>query len=261
MQKSSNCKIKIFLAICLMALLSLCVGCGGFEPQMPTGKATIQYITKENRMERLTFDDGYLRSTPEMASGTIVANVYKGSQGMLYGKRLINGMYWAKVTTREGVTGWYSPGDKLGEPASRDLNTSSKNYSTTYPVISGISEKAAAKINKDINDYLAAFKYVAGPVGNTLQCRITYNAEDRLSVLFTAGAVISRSYKVADVNNSEFWPTITKYCFIPELHSDVAKENLVAPITDLQYAMVYDLTTGTDYPMMYFLAVKFRLKK
>lgn len=244
MQKSGKAIMKIFLAIFVSVLCLLPIGCGSTKFPESTGKGTIQYVTKDNRMERVLFADGFLRSTPEIASGTIVANVYKGSQGMLYGKRFINGMYWAKVTTREGVTGWYSAGDKEGVEANADLSTLQKNYSMTYPVVSGISEDAAKKINGEITAYLKAFKYVAGPVGNTLQCRVTYNANNLLSILFTAGAVRNRSYKITDINNAGFWSTITKYCFIPELHSDVDKGNMLAPITDLQYGMVFSLTTG-----------------
>ena len=253
MQKNTNWLVKAMLAVCLGALLSVFAGCGNAKPQQEPGKAAIEYITKDNRMERVLFNDGFLRSTPEITSGTIVSNVYKGSQGMMYGKRAINGMYWAKVTTREGITGWYSAGDENGQPAHTDLKTTQKNYSMTYPVISGISSEAAEKINKEITDYIEAFKYVAGPVGNTLQCRVTYNKNHLLSILFTSGAVLNRTYKVTDVNNSEFWQSITKYCFIPELHSDMHKENLVAPLTDLQYAMVFSLTTGKRLSYDYFL--------
>ena len=253
MQKNSNLLIKVVLVICLGTLPGVFSGCGSTKTQKQQNKATIQYITKDNRMERILFNDGFLRSTPEITSGTIVINVYKGSQGMMYGKRFINGMYWAKVTTREGVTGWYSPGDKPGQEANTDLSTTQKNFSMTYPVISGISSQAEEKINKEITEYVEAFKFVAGPVGNTLQCRITYNKDNLLSILFTSGAVRNRIYKVTDVNNHAFWTNIIKYCFIPELNSDMDKVNLVAPITDLQYAMVFSLQTGDRLSYDYFI--------
>ncbi len=256
MRKSGNSILNIILAICFGVFLSIYSGCAGKKPQERNGKATIQYITKDNRMERVLFDEGFLRSTPEITSGTIVANVYKGSQGMMYGKRFINGMYWAKVTTREGITGWYSAGDKEGKPANTDLSTSRKNYKVTYPVIGGIDQSAAGKINKEITDYLTVFKYVAGPVGNTLQCRVTYNKDNLLSIVFTASAIRGRAYKVADVNNIGFWSNVNKFCFIPDLYSDADKVNLVAPLTDLQYAMVFSLVTGQRLSEEVFLEKK-----
>jgi len=91
-------------------LLSL-AGCSVPNNIMPAKKAKIDFINTDHVMERVTFNGGFLRSEPEINSSNTIYPLLKGTQGMLYGKRKINGKEWAKVTTREGYTGWYTASD------------------------------------------------------------------------------------------------------------------------------------------------------
>ena len=63
-------------------------------------------VNREHKMERVIFSGGYLRSLPEEKPETILRPAPEGAQGMIFGKREINGLEWAKVATRDGVTGW-----------------------------------------------------------------------------------------------------------------------------------------------------------
>lgn len=78
--------------------------------------ARVEFVTREHKMERVLFSGGYLRSLPEEKPETILRPAPAGAQGMIFGKREINGLEWAKVATRDGVTGWYTVPAKK-EPA------------------------------------------------------------------------------------------------------------------------------------------------
>ena len=70
--------------------------------------ARVEFVTREHKMERVLFSGGYLRSLPEEKPETILRPAPAGALGMIFGKREINGLEWAKVATRDGVTGWYT---------------------------------------------------------------------------------------------------------------------------------------------------------
>jgi len=238
----------IFFALGLF-VLACCFGCGSQPPSEPddnSGKCTISYVTDSQRMKRITFSGGYLRSSPEILKGNIVVSALKGSKGIIYGERKIDKVEWAKVTTREGTTGWYSVEPKLvdGKLEVQPLDIMEKTYSTTYPQISGVADDVAEKINGEIKKYLAVFKYVVGPVGNNLHCRVTYNKNNILSILFESPFVSYRIYPTEDVNNIGFWENVKKYCFISPLIADAQPKVLYAERSDLQYGFVFDLKTG-----------------
>ncbi len=239
---------KMFLALFSLVLFS-CLGCGQQQPIKTVshdGKCTINYVTDRQRMKRVTISGGYLRSSPEIVADNIIATAYNGSKAIIYGDRKIDKVEWAKVTTREATTGWYSVEPKLidGKYQELPLDIMEKTYITTYPQISGIKEEAAANINKEIKNYLDVYSYVVGPVGNNLHCLVTYNKNNILSILFESPFVSYRIYLTKDVNNSKFWKNVNKYCFISLLRSNAQPNALYAERSDLQYGLVFDLKTG-----------------
>lgn len=231
---------------CMFCLLLLLTGCS----QLPVvgkpaqDRAKIEFVNKDHKMARLIFAGGFLRTSPEMVKENIVLPAPKGSQGIFYGKRKINGIDWAKVTTREGVTGWYGLSKDAKGTAPAALEITNKNYQVSYPQVSGIPEEAAAKINEEIAKYLSVFNYVAGPVGNPLQCQITYNQNNLLSIMFFTPSVRYRYYEVGEINNYKRWQEIRKYCYMTDFYSDAKPDNLYVAINDLQYGMVFDVRTG-----------------
>ena len=243
-------KLKPFFLLLLFLVLLCCFGCGLQQSQSKqsaeAGRCTINYVTDSQRMKRVTFSGGYLRSSPEILKDNIVASALKGSKGIIYGDRQINTLEWAKVTTREGTTGWYSVEPKLidGKKVILPLDIMEKTYSTTYPQIYGVAENVADKINGEIQNYLSVFKYVVGPVGNNLHCRVTYNKNNILSILFESPFVSYRIYPKEDVNNIEFWDNVKKYCYVSPLIADAQPNFLYAERSDLQYGLVFDLKTG-----------------
>jgi len=242
-------KFKLIFLILGLLVLFCCFGCGPQPPSKPAanvGKCTINYVTDSQRMKRVTFSGGYLRSSPEMLKDNILVATPNGSKGIIYGDRQIDKVEWAKVTTREGTTGWYNVEPKLidGKKVVLPLDIMEKTYSTTYPQISGVADDVAAKINEEINNYLTVFKYVVGPVGNNLHCLVTYNKNNVLSILFESPFVSYRIYPTVDVNNIKFWENIKKYCFISSLTADALPNALYAERSDLQCGLVFDLKTG-----------------
>jgi len=246
--------LKKFIALCLGVLLLLSLaGCSVPNNIMPAKKAKIDFINTDHVMERVTFNGGFLRSEPEINPSNTIYPLLKGTQGMLYGKRKINGKEWAKVTTREGYTGWYTASDVKDKNADQSLHTDNKNYQISYPQISGIKEEAAKNINAEIKKYLDIFSYVTGPVGGYLQCRVTYNKNSILSILFTTPKIYYRTYDTKTVQDKDKWTDICKYCRISPLNSVIAETGLTAEVNDLQYAMTFDLTTGKRLTTDYFL--------
>lgn len=242
-------KFKLLFFLLLFFVLLCCFGCGSqpqSKPDAKAGQCTINYVADSQRMKRVTFSGGYLRSSPEMLNDNIVAAALNGSKGIIYGDRQIDNVEWAKVTTREGTTGWYSVEPKVidGKKVVLPLNIMEKTYSTTYPQIGGVAENVAEKINEEIKNYLSVFKYVVGPVGNNLHCRVTYNKNNILSILFESPFVSYRIYPTEDVNNIEFWENVKKYCFVSPLIADAQPKVLYAERSDLQYGLVFDLKTG-----------------
>ena len=242
-------KFKLLFLLLLFFVLLCCFGCGAqpqSKPAAKPGQCTINYVTDSQRMKRVTFSGGYLRSSPEMLKDNIVAAALNGSKGIIYGDRQINTVEWAKVTTREGTTGWYSVEPKLvdGKKVVLPFDIMEKTYSTTYPQITGVADNVADKINGEIKNYLSVFKYVVGPVGNNLHCRVTYNKNNILSILFESPFVSYRIYPKEDVNNIEFWDNVKKYCYVSPLIADAQPNVLYAERSDLQYGLVFDLKTG-----------------
>ena len=251
---------SVFLLVFILVSLG-CWGCGVQSPRALVsheGECVVNYITDSQRMKRVTFSGGYLRSSPEILPGNILAVTRNGSKAIIYGERKIDNVEWAKVTTREGITGWYSvePAIIDGKKTQLPLDIMKKTYITTYPQISGISVDAAAKINAEINNYMEVYNYVVGPVGNNLHCLVTYNKNNLLSILFESPFVNYRIYATKDINNIKFWKNVNKYCFISSLSADAQPNMLQAERSDLQYGMVFDLKTGNRLNYQEFLLPK-----
>lgn len=242
----------IILLMSLLFLLNM-AGCSVPKAIVQEKKAKIDFINTDHVMERVTFNGGFLRTEPEINPSNILYPLLKGTQGIIYGKRKINGKEWAKVTTREGLTGWYTPSDVKEKDADPYLKIDKKNYQISYPQISGISEEAANNINGEIKNYLEAFSYVSGPVGGYLQCRVTYNRNNILSILFTTPKIYYRTYDTKTVQDKKKWETVCKYCRVSPLSPVISDTGLTAQINDLQYAMTFDLTTGKRLTLDYFL--------
>ena len=251
-------KVGKFLIGLIFVLAFLVAGCSKTPPANSNlaGRAEIDFVNKDHRMERINFAGGVLRTAPEVARDNIVLTLPKGSQGIFYGKRKINNIEWAKVTTREGVTGWYGLQKDPREPERAQLafDLTNKNYQVSYPKVSGISEEAATRINDAIANYLSVFNYVTGAVGNPLQCQITYNQKNLLSIMFFAPSVRNRYYGVTDINNTGYWQRIRKYCYMTDFYSALQPDKLYVAISDLQYGMVFDLTSGRRLRYNEFLA-------
>lgn len=243
------------IAVLLLGLMVLLLGSGckqAAKPPVPT-KAQINFVNTDHEMEHIIFSGGYLRSEPELIASNIICPLIKGSQGILYGKRRISKKEWAKVTTREGLTGWYSPADSLDKENNSSLQLRRGNFQRSYPQISGIKEETAQLINAEIANYLEAFKLVVGPVGSNLQCRITYNKHNILSMLFTVPKINYRTYDIGLTQNKKKWEKLNKYCAISPLKAFAASSGLTAEVSDLQYAMTFDLQTGKRLDLAYFL--------
>lgn len=228
-----------------LAILMLVVGCGGSkqkEAAVPTTPEvyTVDYENESHKMERITFAGGYLRTNTTLSPQNITQRLLMGSKGIIYGHRNINGKDWAKVTTREGETGWYCLEDD--DKAVLDINT--RDFIETYPHVNGPRADVAAKINSEINCYKEVFKYMAGPVGNPLRSRVTYNKKNKLSILFECPYISYRNFTTAEVNNVIKWHNWKKYCYISPLLAEARTGILYAQRVDMQYAMTFDLLTG-----------------
>lgn len=219
--------------------------------------ARVEFVTRQHTLERIQFAGGYLRNLPEEKPETILRRAPEGAVGMIFGKREINGLEWAKVATRDGITGWYAvPARKGASPkAKREALKSSKDeYETTYPqVTGGISPQAQDRINQELGNYIGVFRYVTGPVGSALQCQVTYNRNNLLSILFTAPPILQRMVPVTEVNNLANWARLKKYAYVSPLRGGADPSLLRAEKFDLQYALVFDLTTGNRLTLNYFL--------
>jgi hypothetical protein len=220
--------------------------------------ARVEMVTKDHKMERVIFSGGYLHSLPEDVPETIVREVPKGSQGMIYGKRVINGKEWAKVTTRDGVTGWYTApqSNKQKETKSR-LEESDKTYRSMYPrVTGGTTVFVQDTINKELERYLAVYRFVTGPVGNDLKCQVTYNRKGILSLVFSGPPIKYRSYNVSQVNDIENWREVQRYAFLSPLWGSADASVLTAAVTDIRYAMTFDLKTGRRMTIFDFIGTQ-----
>ena len=111
---------------------------------LPGGRpgAQVEFVTRQHSMERIQFTGGYLRNLPEEKPETILRQAPDGARGMIFGKREINGLEWAKVATRDGITGWYTVPARPGASATtkrENLKISKDAYETTYPQVTGKS--------------------------------------------------------------------------------------------------------------------------
>lgn len=226
-------------------------------PGEGTQGARVEFVTRPHSLERIQFAGGYLRNLPEEKSETILRRAPAGAVGMIFGKREINGLEWAKVATRDGVTGWYTMPAKPGAApkAKREaLKITQDEYETVYPqVTGGISSQAQDRINQELGNYIGVFRYVTGPVGGGLQCQVTYNRNNLLSLVFTAKPIRFRMIPVSEVNNLASWARLKKYAFVSPLVGGADPALLRAETIDLQYALVFDLTTGNRLTLGYFL--------
>ena len=213
--------------------------------------ARIEFVTREHKMERVIVSGGYLYRLPEISPETLVREVPAGSQGMIYGKREINGRQWAKVTTRDGLTGWYTVPDSAEKAAdgsgegAAGLEETDKVYRSTYPqVAGGVPPEVQNRINAALNEYLEAYRFVTGPVGSNLTCRVTYNRKNLLSLVFSGPPIYFRSYPVSVINDSAAWDRLRRYMFLSPLWGGSDPDLMTAAVTDIQYGMVFDLRTG-----------------
>jgi hypothetical protein len=223
--------------------------------------ARIEFVTREHKMERVIFSGGYLYRLPEISPETLLRDVPAGSQGMIYGKREINGRQWAKVTTRDGLTGWYTMPDKGkkaadedGKPLDPGLEETDKVYRSTYPRITGgVAPEVQENINKALDNYLEVYRFVTGPVGSDLGCRVTYNRQGILSLVFSGPPIRFRAYSVSDINNTDYWKNVKKYVFISPLWGGSDPKIMTAAMTDIRYGMVFDLHTGRRMTLQDFI--------
>lgn len=219
--------------------------------------ARVEFVTRQHAMERIRFSGGYLRNLPEEKPETILRRAPEGAVGMIFGKREINGLEWAKVATRDGITGWYAVPAKPGASpkAKREaLKISKDEYETTYPQVTGeITPLAQDRINQELGNYIGVFRYMTGPVGGPLQCQVTYNRNNLLSIVFTAPPIQYRMFPVSEVNNLASWARLKKYAYVSPLLGGADPTLLRAEKIDLQYALVFDLTTGNRLTLNHFL--------
>ena len=230
-------KGSAFLSLILAALLT--AGCSGEKKDQKTPDvvpaentqretkttttgendhgARIEFVTREHKMERVLFSGGYLRSLPEESPTAIVREVPQGSEGMIYGKRVLGKKEWAKVTTCDGVTGWYTiPETALKAGQQATLEEISKVHRSTYPqIIGGVASDVALAINREIGRYLDVYRFVTGPVGSDLSCHVTYNRRNILSFYFSG-----------------------------PLWGGADPRIMTSAVTDIQYAMTFDLASG-----------------
>jgi len=270
--------MKYTLSALLLGLLLLAAGCGSkqetrqeipFKNPQPSQEtkvvapgegqmgARVEFVTREHGMERITFSGGYLRSLPEEKPETIMRPAPAGSQGMMFGKREINGLEWAKVATRDGVTAWYAvparEGAAKGEKRA-PLQVADSVYRSTYPQITGgVEPRVQDRINQELGNYFSVYRHVTGPVGGELQCRASYNRNKILSLVFSGKPIRFRSYPVSEVNNLPSWTQLKKYACVSPLLGGADPNLLIAEKTDLQYAMVFDLATGSRLSLEYFI--------
>lgn len=219
--------------------------------------ARVEFVTRQHSLERIQFTGGYLRNLPEEKAETILRQAPEGALGMIFGKREINGLEWAKVATRDGITGWYTTPAKAGasSKAKRDaLKISKDEYETTYPQVTGeITPQAQDRINQELGNYIGVFRYMTGPVGSALHCQVTYNRNNLLSIVFTAPPIQYRMFPVSEVNNLASWARLKKYAYVSPLLGGADPNLLRAEKIDLQYALVFDLTTGNRLTLNHFL--------
>lgn len=271
--------MKTILTALFLSLCVLCTSCGSqkkeqsqeipFKNPAPSQEtktiasgegqrgARVEFVTREHGMERITFSGGYLRSLPEEKPETILRPAPTGSQGMIFGKREINGLEWAKVATRDGVTAWYAvparEGAAKGEKRA-PLQVTNSVYRSTYPQITGgVEPRVQDLVNQELGNYFSVYRHVTGPVGGELQCRVTYNKNRLLSLVFSGKPIRFRSYPVSEVNNLPSWAQLKKYAYVSPLMGGADPNLLLADKTDLQYAMVFDLVTGSRLTLDYFI--------
>ena len=219
--------------------------------------ARVEFVNREHKMERVIFSGGYLRSLPEEKPETILRPAPEGAQGMIFGKREINGLEWAKVATRDGVTGWDAVPAKEGA-GPRDkrnpLKITNDGYETTFPqVTGGVAPQVQDRINQELGNYLSVYRHITGPVESELQCQVTYNRRQILSLVFQGTPILYRSYPVSEVNSLASWTRLKNYAYVSSLQGGADPTLLVARITDLHYALVFDLATGSRLTLDYFL--------
>lgn len=219
--------------------------------------ARVEFVTREHKMERVLFSGGYLRSLPEEKPETILRPAPAGALGMIFGKREINGLEWAKVATRDGVTGWYTvparPGVPRGEKREA-LKITHDGYQNTYPqVTGGVTPQVQDRINQELGNYISVYRHITGPVESELQCRVTYNRNHLLSLVFQGKPVLYRNYPVTEVNNLASWTRLKNYAWVSPLMGGADGSLLLARKTDFQYAMVFDLNTGNRLTLDHFL--------
>lgn len=219
--------------------------------------ARVEFVTREHKMERVLFSGGYLRSLPEEKPETILRPAPAGAQGMIFGKREINGLEWAKVGTRDGVTGWYTvPAKKGASPRDKrePLQITNEGYRTIFPqVTGGVTSQVQDRINQELGNYLSVYRHITGPVESGLQCRVTYNRRQILSLVFQGDPILYRSYPVTEVNSLASWTRLKNYAYVSPLQGGADPSLLTARITDLHYGLVFDLVTGSRLPLEYFL--------
>ena len=213
--------------------------------------ARVEFVTREHKMERVLFSGGYLRSLPEEKPETILRPAPAGALGMIFGKREIN------VATRDGVTGWYTvparPGAPRGEKREA-LKITHDGYQNTYPqVTGGVTPQVQDRINQELGNYISVYRHITGPVESELQCRVTYNRNHLLSLVFQGKPVLYRNYPVTEVNNLASWTRLKNYAWVSPLMGGADSSLLLARKTDFQYAMVFDLNTGNRLTLDHFL--------
>lgn len=153
-----------------------------------------------------------------------------------------------RLVHRAGQKG-ASPRDKR-EP----LQITNEGYRTIFPqVTGGVTSQVQDRINQELGNYLSVYRHITGPVESGLQCRVTYNRRQILSLVFQGDPILYRSYPVTEVNSLASWTRLKHYAYVSPLQGGADPSLLTARITDLHYGLVFDLVTGSRLPLEYFL--------
>ena len=85
---------------------------------------------------------------------------------------------------------------------------------------------------------------MTGPVGSDLSCHVTYNRRNILSFYFSGPPIRYRAYSVKSINDGPSWKEVERYAFVSPLWGGADPRIMTSAVTDIQYAMTFDLASG-----------------
>ncbi len=228
--------------ILLLVILSCCVlitGCNKMEEK----KLAVDYVNQERAVERIIFEDGYVYPSTD-SSANPLQKTHCFNKGLVHGTVDIGANKWVKVTTDLGNTGWYLiPTHK--NPYSLGSEVGTYTYRENFPQVSGGHQEVRNNINQAIREYVEVFQELSRPVGNNLYAQITYHSKDYLSILFETNSIYYRGFSSNEYQDTKKWGLWNKYAYMNyDLPQQEQASVAYVPEIDLQYGMVFDLTTG-----------------